>query len=277
MTTKVTNRVIQQIVSGTVSNFINGFLVERRSRGLSKNTILYYSKELRYFNTYLNEIGVINLDDLTSNEIRHYLLGLSKRRNKGGVHSSYRAIKAWLNWVWDEFEVEGRNPISRVSIPAGKNHPLPGISISDVKKMINSCTTDMGVRDKALLMFLVDTGARRAEVVSLNIEDVDFITGNVRIKHGKGDKSRTVYLGRKSRKALRKYIKSRKFEITPNSPLFATGDENRLSFSGLREIIRRRSVAAGIKEPGLHDFRRCFAVQMPVSYTHLTLPTTPYV
>ena len=262
MTTKVTNQLIQQIVSGTVRNFINGFLIERKSRGLSKWTLKYYSNELRYFSQYLDEVGMINLNDLTSDEIRHYLLGLGERRNQGGVHSAYRAIKAWLNWVWDEFEVEGRNPISRVSIPAGKNHPLPGISISDVKKMIDSCTTDMAVRDKALLMFLVDTGARRAEVVSLNIGDVDFISGNVHIKHGKGDKSRTVYLGRKTRKALRKYIKSRKFEITPNSPLFATGDETRLTFSGLREIIRRRSVAAGIKEPGLHDFRRCFAVQM---------------
>ena len=32
--------------------------------------------------------------------------------------------------------------------------------------------------------------------------------------------------------------------------------------SGLREIIRRRALAAGIEEPGLHDFRRCFAVQI---------------
>ena len=105
-------------------------------------------------------------------------------------------------------------------------------------------------------------GARRAEVVSLNIEDVDFIIGTVHIKHGKGDKFRIVYLGRKSRKALRKYVKNRLNNLSPNSPLFATEEDSRLSFSGLREIIRRRSVAAGIKEPGLHDFRRCFAVQM---------------
>ena len=205
---------------------------------------------------------MINLNDLTSDEIRHYLLGLGERRNQGGVHSAYRAIKAWLNWVWDEFEIEVRNPISRVSIPSGKNQPLPGISISEVKMMIDACTTHMALRDKALLLFLVDTGTRRAEVVSLNIEDVDFIVGNVQIMHGKGNKFRTVYLGRKSRKALRKYVNSRKFDLTPKSPLFATGEDTRLSFSGLREIIRRRSVAAGIKEPGLHDFRRCFAVQM---------------
>jgi site-specific recombinase XerD len=262
MATKVTNQLIQQIVEGTVRNFINGFLVERKSRGLSKWTLKYYSNELRYFSQYLDEVGLVTLEELNSDEIRHYLIGLSERRNQGGIHSAYRAIKAWLNWVWDEFEIEGRNPISRVSIPSGKNQPLPGISITEVKMLIDSCTTKMTVRDKALLMFLVDTGARRAEVVSLNIEDVDFIIGTVHIKHGKGDKFRIVYLGRKSRKALRKYVNSRKINLTPNSPLFTTGEGTRLTYSGLREIIRRRSVAAGIKEPGLHDFRRCFAVQM---------------
>ena len=262
MTTKVSNRLIQQIIAGTIENYITGFLVERRSRGLSKRTIQFYADELRFFSEYLNEIGVENIEEMTANVIRHFLLRLGERRNQGGVHASYRAIKAWLNWVWDEFEIEGRNPIKRVSVPTGKNQPLPGIPISDVKKMIDSCNTRMALRDKALIIFLVDTGVRRAELVSLNIEDVDFITGNIQIKHGKGNKSRIVYLGRKSRKALRKYIKSRQNELAPNSPLFATEEDTRLSYSGLREIIRRRSVSAGIKEPGLHDFRRCFAVQM---------------
>ena len=76
MNTKVTNQVIQQIVSGTVNNLISSYLVERRSRGLSENTIIYYSKELLYFNSYLDEIGVANLDELNSNEIRQSLIGL---------------------------------------------------------------------------------------------------------------------------------------------------------------------------------------------------------
>ena len=49
MTTNVTNQLIQQIVSGTVRNYVNGFLVERKSRGLSKLTLKYYDNELRYF------------------------------------------------------------------------------------------------------------------------------------------------------------------------------------------------------------------------------------
>ena len=74
MSTKVTNQLIQQIVSGTVRNYVNGFLLERKSRGLSKWTIKYYSNELRYFSKFLDKVGVVSLDDLTSDEIRHYLL-----------------------------------------------------------------------------------------------------------------------------------------------------------------------------------------------------------
>lgn len=158
--------------------------------------------------------------------------------------------------------MEGRNPINRVKIPTGNNQPLPGITMEDVRQMLHACTTNMALRDKALLMALVDTGAIRAEIIALSIEDVNLISGTVQIKHGKGSKSRVVYLGRKTRRVLRRYLKSRLDELGFNSPLIATQEGTRLSLSGLREIIRRRAKAAGIKEPGLHDFRKCFAVQM---------------
>ena len=180
MTTQVTNQVIQQIFAGTVHNHVNGFLAERQSRGLSKHTIKYYGNELRYFGEYLDEIDVVKITEVTSDVIRHYLLDLGKRRNQGGVHSTYRAIKAFLNWTWEEFELEERNPITRVKISNVNSQPLPGITMEDVRKMINACTTVMALRDKTILMSLVDTGIRRAELVTLNTGDVELINGMVK-------------------------------------------------------------------------------------------------
>jgi len=262
MSTIVSNQLIQQIVSGTVRNLVNGFLVERQSRGLSKKTIQFYKDELRRFSEYLDKVGVINLEEVTAHEIRKYLLELGETRNQGGIHSSYRAIKAWINWVWDEFEIDQRNPIKKVKIQAGNNQPLPGIKIEDVRLMLDTCKTGFALRDKSILMTLVDTGVRAGELISLNIGDVDYINGAVQIRHGKGDKSRIAYLGKKSRKMIRRYLKHRTDYLKADSPLFVTKGDTRLSFSGLREIVRRRAQAAGIREPGLHDFRRCFAVQM---------------
>jgi integrase/recombinase XerD len=118
----------------------------------------------------------------------------------------------------------------------------------------------MAERDKAILLSLVDTGCRASELLSINIADIDLVNGEIRILHGKGDKFRTVYLGKNSRRAVRRYLKTRS-ELFNHSPLWITNDGCRLAISGLREIIRRRARDANIDSPGIHDFRRCFAIE----------------
>jgi site-specific recombinase XerC len=111
--------------------------------------------------------------------------------------------------------------------------PLPRISLEDVKRMVDVCFTDLADRDRAILLTQVDTGARRAELVALDVGDVDLANGEVMIRHGKGDKFRLVWMGERCRKAVKRYLKCRK-TLTPCSPLFATYEEDRLTFSGLR-------------------------------------------
>ena len=116
-------------------------------------------------------------------------------------------------------------------------------------------------RDKAILLFLADTGVRRTELVMLNMQDIKLFLGSVEVRHGKGGKVRPVYMGARAKRQLKKYLKTRA-DLRIEAPLFATFEETRLTPAGLRQIIRRRAADAGIPEPGLHDFCRCFAVQM---------------
>lgn len=258
-TTKL-DPLTQQIVSGTLRNLTNGFLTERRSRGLSPRTIEFYKDELKYFTEYMDTQGIVMLNEITPDAIRHYLLALSQRRNSGGCHAAFRAIRAYLNWIWDEFDLTVNNPIKKVRPPENRKPPSPGISIENVEKMIQECRTHLGQRDKALLMFLVDTGVRRAELLALNYGELDIFSGTMTIRKGKGGKSRMAYVGKRTLKELRKYLKTRP-ELDTSSPLFTTDEFDRLTNSGLRQIIRRRAVDANIPTPGLHDFRRCFALQ----------------
>ena len=120
---------------------MNGFLVERQSRGLPKQTIQFYNGKLQRFSEHLDKVGVINLEEITAHEIRKYHLELSETRNRGGVHSSYRVNKAWLNWVLDEFEILDRNPIQKMKVQAGNNQPVPEIKIDEVRLMLDTCKT----------------------------------------------------------------------------------------------------------------------------------------
>jgi len=107
---------------------------------------------------------------------------------------------------------------------------------------------------------LYDSGIRKSELVALDFGDIDLKSGAVQIRSGKGNKDRTVYLGNRARRELIRFLRYRG-QLVPASPLWTTQTGERLTDSGLRQIIRRRAVAASIPAPGLHDFRRAFALE----------------
>jgi site-specific recombinase XerD len=84
-------------------------------------------------------------------------------------------------------------------------------------------------------------------------------TGEIIIHHGKGGKSRSVFIGKASRKSLRVYLKHR---IDDHPALWITEEGERLEYGGLQGVLERRAMQAEIKAPTLHSFRRAFAINM---------------
>ena len=125
--------------------------------------------------------------------------------------------------------------------------------------MLDTCERNFtGIRDKAILLSLLDTGARAQELLDITLSDVNPISGKITIRQGKGGKYRAVFLGKASRKALRKYLQVRNAK---NERLWITVTGDSLTYWGLREVIRRRAKKALVPVPGLHDFRRAFALE----------------
>jgi integrase/recombinase XerD len=122
--------------------------------------------------------------------------------------------------------------------------------------------TFIGERDAAILLCLLDTGARANEFLSVNLDDINQARGDILIRQGKGHKPRTVYIGKQSKRALRRYLNQRKDD---SHALWVTrprcGSE-RLSYDGLRGVLTRRAEEAGVEAPSCHDFRRAFALSM---------------
>jgi integrase/recombinase XerD len=263
-TTKVdqaSTSILHQILAGTVANIANGFLVDARSRGLSPNTIRSYTNEINALLAWLDKQGVVNFDELTADLLRKYLLALQERRNPGGQFAGYRVIRSLTYWWERETDGEYRSPIHKVKPPKVNAQPLPGIQQDEIKAPLDACKGQNGQRDKSIILFMADTGIRASELCDLKISNVNLMTGSTIIEHGKGDKRRTVYFGQRTRRELRKYLASRTVAQS-NNALFVTDEGTPLTFWGLRQIIRRRANAAGIAEPGLHDFRRYFALNM---------------
>jgi len=242
--------------------WIELFLHAGHSRNLATGTIGFYTKKLNAFIAFCSAMAITDVSQIVPDTIRHFLIFLEERNhNPAGVHAYYRSVKTFLKWYEQETErADWRNPIDRVKAPIVPLEPLDPVSLNTIKSMIQSgaCTGLIDARDKAALLFLLDTGVRLAEFLALNREDVNMITGTVQIRSGKGRKPRNTYLGDKSRQTLKRYLRER---TDYNPALWVSRSGERLTETGLRMMLRRRSARAGIPAPSPHDFRRAFALE----------------
>ena len=98
---------------------VESFLIDRKSQGLSPDTIQLYSKKLKYFLRYCERQAVTQISQLTPDFIRRYLLELSETHNPGGVHVCFRSLRTMLYWIEEEeiMPIDWKNPIYKVKAP----------------------------------------------------------------------------------------------------------------------------------------------------------------
>ncbi len=119
-------------------------------------------------------------------------------------------------------------------------------------------------RDRAIILFLLDTGLRASEFSALTIGDTDPKTGRVQVKHGraggaKGGKGRVVFLGKSTRSALWRYLVDREDGEDPSAPLFTGRSGRQLNKTALRELLTDLGKKIGLKCHS-HRFRHTFAI-----------------
>jgi site-specific recombinase XerD len=237
--------------------------MDRRSRSLATRTLVWYQHCLAIFHKFVEIQHVEHVSDITSHHLRSFLLALAERgHNAGGIHNIFGAVKAFLLWYGKENgDKEWISPLRNVVLPRRSQAPLDPLALNDFRALLNTCcgVSMTDARDRALLLLLMDTGVRQQELLNLKTGDVDLDTGNVLVRCGKGGKFRITFIGAKTRRALTTYLQYR-MQVSAHAPLWLTRDGKPLSVGGIREIIRRRARAAGIDMPGLHAFRRAFAL-----------------
>jgi len=243
--------------------WLEAFLIDRRAQNMTRGTLYFYAKKLELFTRYCDTQAVTHIRQVDTGVMRGFLLWLEGTgHNPGGCHAAYRAVRAFLRWWAEEVEPENwRNPTQRVKAPKVPMEPIEPISLDDVKALLSTCKRGefTGERDRAIILALLDTGARASEFCGISLASVNTTTGEILIRQGKGRKPRMVYLGKVARRQLRAYLKMR---TDDNPVLWVTHAGEPLTVYGLNSTMARRARLAGIQRPGLHDFRRAFALNM---------------
>ena len=225
----------------SIKSWIDEFLLSKHISGVSDRTIKIYKYHLRKFEEYCNLWGIDQVQNMTPSIIRKFLFELDKKgHNKGGIHLYYRVVKTFLLWYESDLEPNNwKNPIRKVSGLRLRPEPLEPVSIEDVEKLISTCDsrTFYDLRDKGIMLFLLDTGVRASEACNVNLGDIDLIKGSVFIRHGKGDKFRTVFFGKKTCKAIIEYLRiaNQHYQsIEDDMPLWITSRGERLRYDAFK-------------------------------------------
>ncbi|MGV4528588.1 ribosome hibernation-promoting factor, HPF/YfiA family [Ornithobacterium rhinotracheale] len=243
-----------------IENFLEYLSAERR---YSKHTVESYQRDLVDFETYVQQIQK-NWKNIDKKDLRNYLMQLSEAGNKPKtINRKMSAIRSFFKFLI-YIDYISQNPASHIkSLKLPKEVNIP-ISESEIDQLLNRLFFDetwIGDRDFLLIQLLYETGIRRAELIGINISDIDFEQKQIKVL-GKRNKERIIPV----RDELLQHVKT----LIQNSPfsktcaaLFATERGKRIYpklvynivISYLRLVTNKKKVSP-------HVLRHSFATNM---------------
>jgi len=253
-----------------LSQVLQGYWLANEQR-LSRNTTArFYGMVFDRLSAFL---GDPEFSSITADDLRRFLLHIERRGvTKRTVSDHWIPLSAL--WTWAESELSADHIVRKVRRPRYDDKPIVPLTMDEVKALVDAAewtapwSTRTGKkarsrrptadRDRAMILTLLDTGVRASELCDLEVRDYDQDSGQLLIRHGKGDKRRHVYAGRRTRLALWRYLAGRSPRKT--DPLFATKTGKPINRSNLLHTIQRIAAQAGILDVHPHRFRHTFAV-----------------
>jgi integrase/recombinase XerD len=149
--------------------------------------------------------------------------------------------------------------MARIPAPRDRDDEVMPFMDAQVEALLRAAQKGRNARrDEAILLVLLDTGMRAQELCSLHFSDVDFSNRQMTIWEGKGKKSRPVYIGKATTKALWRYVQEDGRD--EDDALFFSMRGDSLTYNGLAMLFKRLGRTAGVKKAHPHRLRHTFAV-----------------
>jgi site-specific recombinase XerD len=158
---------------------------------------------------------------------------------------------------------------------SSRRRPPEVLSESEVIALIRACSTraPTGVRNRALIAVLWRSGLRISEALALELRDVDLQAGTLRVRHGKGDRSRTVGVDEQTAAMLARWIDRRR-ALRPGAraPVFCTLQGAQIDSSYVRRLLPRLARKAGItRRVHAHGLRHTYASELAREHTPINV------
>ena len=227
-------------------------------KNASPHTLKSYGNDLRQFEAFLAEAR-LSPSQITARDVRGFLVALHARGlDPSSVARKLAAVRSWLRFLVRRGALE-RNPAREIRGPRLPKKLVSFLDVDEAKALVESQTAGRVARNTAILELLYASGLRVAELIGLDLEDVDESARTVRVL-GKGRKERIVPYGAAAARGLTTWLAERGREA---GALFRGARGARLNPREVYGLVRAAARDAGItRTVGPHTLRHTFATHL---------------
>lgn len=245
---------------GDIDQMAEDFERNLRARNLAANTIKTYRAAVDSLAHHLHtHHQPTDVADVRREHLEEYIAAQLARWRPSTANNRYRGLQQFWRYLEDEGEIDV-TPMAKMTPPMLLEVPVPIVPDASLKLLLAACDgrSFNDRRDTAIIRMFIDTGARIAELAGLTVDDADRQAG-VLVVLGKGRRPRELPYGARSAAALDRYLRMRGRHKDRTADWLWLGERGRMTDAGIRQMVARRSVAAGLGRLHPHQFRHTFA------------------
>ena len=243
----------------------------RSEKGLSLHTQRNYKQQLETMAHHLAKMGLKDWSQVDAGWVRQLAgKGMREGMKASSLATRLSSLRSFFDFLILRGEMSA-NPAKGVSAPR-KKRPLPkNLDVDEVNQLLEVNEDDpLAVRDRAMMELMYGAGLRLAELVSVDVRDVQLRSGELRVI-GKGDKERKVPFSGMATEWVGKWLRVRGDLAAPGEPaLFVSKLGTRISHRSVQKRMaewgQKQSVASHISP---HKLRHSFATHMLESSNNL--------
>ncbi|AMD02324.1 MULTISPECIES: site-specific tyrosine recombinase XerD [Halomonas] len=246
-----------------IDTFLDALWLER---GASDHTLTAYRHDLAAWVERLGETG----GSLLAPGDAALPAWLDERRAAGyRLRSNARllsSLRSFYRWALSESRTD-RDPLADVRLPRVRPNLPDTLEEAEVERLLAApdLSTDLGLRDRAMLEVLYGCGLRVSELVGLTVDAVNLRQGVLRVR-GKGDKDRLVPLGEEAVHWVSRYLRTARGALIADitrPALFPGRGDNCMTRQAFWHRIKAHARTAGITRPlSPHTLRHAFATHL---------------
>jgi integrase/recombinase XerD len=257
-----------------VRDDINKFLAYLKAeKGLADNTSFAYENDLSQLASFVEEEAakegaMPSWAGFSRQAMMRYLLNLQGKKYAATTRArKLAAARSFFKFLTAESIIKEDPTHNMESLNVGRSLPKP-ISINQVKALLEQpakLSTPEAKRDEAMLQLLYASGMRVSELISLNVEDVNTVDGDVRC-FGKGHKERIIPIHKQAANIVEEYVRNARPHLAHNKDekaMFLNRRGERLTRQGFWQILKQYAKLAGLTTSVTpHTLRHSFATHM---------------